>query len=57
MCIRDSTTAPSIPTSLTSSNITQTSATISWSASTDNVGVTGYKIFNNGTQVLSLIHI
>ena len=45
------TTAPSIPTSLTSSNITQTSATISWSASTDNIGVTGYKIFNNGTQV------
>ena len=45
------TTVPSTPTSLASSNITSTSATISWTASTDNIGVTGYKIFNNGTQV------
>ena len=45
------TTAPSIPSGLTSSSITQTSATVSWTASTDNVGVTGYKIFRNGTQV------
>ena len=45
------TTAPSIPASLASSNITSTSATVSWAASTDNVGVTGYKIFKNGTQV------
>ena len=45
------TTAPSTPASLASSNITSTSATISWTASTDNIGVTGYKIFNNGTQV------
>lgn len=44
-------TAPSIPTSVTSSNITQTSATVSWAASTDNVAVTGYKIFRNGTQI------
>lgn len=45
------TTAPSIPASLASSNVTSTSATVSWAASTDNVGVTGYKIFKNGTQV------
>ncbi|MBV2223361.1 MAG: endonuclease [Cloacibacterium sp.] len=45
------TTAPSVPSGLTSSSITQTSATVSWAASTDNVGVTGYKIFRNGTQV------
>ncbi|MPL64020.1 hypothetical protein SDC9_09668 [bioreactor metagenome] len=45
------TTAPSVPSGLTSSSITQTSATVSWTASTDNVGVTGYKIFRNGTQV------
>jgi endonuclease I/chitodextrinase len=45
------TIAPSVPSSLTSSNITQTSATISWDASTDNVNVSGYKIFSNGTQI------
>jgi len=43
------TQAPTAPTSLTLSNITQTSATLSWSASTDNVGVTGYKVYKNGT--------
>ena len=45
------TTAPSTPSGLTSSNITQTSATVSWTASTDNIAVTGYKILRNGTQV------
>lgn len=45
------TTAPTIPTNLTASSITTTSATVSWTASTDNVGVTAYKIFRNGTQV------
>ncbi|MGE0088836.1 MAG: GEVED domain-containing protein [Bacteroidales bacterium] len=43
------TQAPTAPTSLVSSNITSTSATISWTASTDNVGVTGYEIYKNGT--------
>jgi chitodextrinase len=42
------TTAPSTPTGVTSSNITGTTATLSWSASTDNVGVTGYKVYRDG---------
>ena len=42
---------PSIPTNLTSSNITQTGATIQWTASTDNVAVAGYKIYRNNTQI------
>jgi hypothetical protein len=41
-------TPPSIPTGLTSSNVTQTSATLNWTASTDNVGVTGYSILSGG---------
>lgn len=45
------TIAPTAPTNLTSSNVTAASATISWTASTDNVGVTGYDIFRNGTKV------
>ena len=45
------TSAPSTPTGLAASAVGQTSATLSWSASTDNVGVAGYRIFRNGSQV------
>jgi chitodextrinase len=44
------TQAPTIPTGLVSSNITQTSFTLSWTASTDNMGVTGYIVYKNGVQ-------
>jgi bacillolysin len=36
---------PSVPGNLTASNITQTSADLSWTASTDNTGVTGYNVY------------
>src|SRR5258706_5645269 len=45
------TTPPSVPTGLSASGISSSGATVSWSASTDNVGVTGYKVFRNGVQV------
>ncbi|WP_198519804.1 GEVED domain-containing protein [Polaribacter sp. ALD11] len=45
------TIAPTAPTNVSASAITQTTATLSWTASTDNVGVTGYEIFSNGTSV------
>jgi len=45
------TTPPSTPTGLAASGVTQTSASLSWNASTDNVGVTGYRLFQNGVQV------
>jgi len=44
------TLAPSQPTGLTGT-ASGTSANLSWSASTDNVGVTGYIVTRNGTQV------
>jgi hypothetical protein len=44
-------TPPSAPTNLTASNITQTSATLSWTASTDNVGVDFYEVFENGDDL------
>jgi chitodextrinase len=44
------TQAPTVPTNLSSSSITQTSFTLSWTASTDNVGVTGYEVFANGAS-------
>lgn len=45
------TTAPTAPSNLTASNVTSTGATLSWGASTDNVGVTGYKVYNGSTLV------
>lgn len=43
--------APTAPTSVTVSNIATTSATVTWTAATDNVGVSGYQIFNGSTQI------
>lgn len=43
------TTAPSTPTSLTASGTTQTTTTLKWTASTDNVGVTGYDIYSGAS--------
>ena len=43
------TQAPTIPTNLTASAITATSVSLNWTASTDNVGVTGYAIYMNNT--------
>ncbi|GEK17385.1 hypothetical protein CPE01_11180 [Cellulomonas persica] len=45
------TQAPSVPTGLTAGTVTETSVALSWTASTDNVGVTGYDIYRNGTKV------
>jgi chitodextrinase len=42
------TVAPSAPTSLAASGTTQTATSLSWTASTDNVGVTGYDVYQNG---------
>jgi chitodextrinase len=44
-------TAPSIPTDLLASNVKPTSVKISWTASTDNVGVMGYYVYVNGEYV------
>ncbi|MGW4057453.1 discoidin domain-containing protein [Amycolatopsis sp. NPDC004747] len=45
------TQAPSIPAGLAAGTATATSVPLSWSAATDNVGVTGYDILRNGTVV------
>jgi GH18 family chitinase len=45
------TTAPSAPSNLAAGSVTSSSVALSWTASTDNVGVTGYKIFNGGNQI------
>ncbi|MBA6156765.1 fibronectin type III domain-containing protein [Tenacibaculum sp. S7007] len=45
------TQAPTTPTSLVASSITQTTLTLNWSASTDNVGVTGYDVYQGATKL------
>ncbi|WP_128895307.1 glycosyl hydrolase [Longirhabdus pacifica] len=43
----DDNEAPTAPTNLRSSNITTSSVTLLWDASTDNVGVAGYEIYRD----------
>src|SRR5687767_9568557 len=44
---------PTAPTNLDASNITTTSIVLSWTASTDNIGVTGYDVYQNGIKINS----
>ncbi|MBL0201493.1 MAG: PQQ-dependent sugar dehydrogenase [Chitinophagaceae bacterium] len=45
------TEAPTAPANLAASAITQTSFTLSWTVATDNVGVTGYDVYQNGIKI------
>jgi len=45
------TTPPTTPTGLTAAAAGSTGANLSWSTSTDNVGVTGYIVRRNGVQI------
>ena len=42
------TTKPSVPTNLAASVQPGSSVVLTWNASTDNVGVTGYEVYRNG---------
>lgn len=43
------TQAPSAPSNISAAEVTTNSASIAWSASSDNVGVTGYDLYVNGS--------
>ncbi len=45
------TQAPTVPTGLQATSVTSSSVGLSWNASTDNVGVTGYTVYRNGTAI------
>lgn len=53
LAARPDRTAPTTPTNLQVSNITETSAKLSWSASSDNVGVKTYDIYKNSIYLAS----
>ena len=48
------TSVPSVPSNLQASSVTQTGVNLSWTASTDNVGVTSYDIYRNGVKIDSV---
>jgi chitodextrinase len=45
------TEAPSVPTNLSVAGVTGTTVTLSWTGSTDPLGITGYTIYRNGWKV------
>jgi chitodextrinase len=47
------TTPPSAPSSLTATAISTSQINLSWATSTDNVGVTGYDVYRNGSKILT----
>ncbi|TVX92928.1 lytic polysaccharide monooxygenase [Paenibacillus agilis] len=48
------TVAPTAPASLSATGTTTTSVSLAWNAASDNVGVTGYQIFNGSTLIGSV---
>ena len=42
---------PTVPTNLAAGTATQTSVTLTWTASTSSAGVAGYNVFRNGSKV------
>ncbi len=48
------TTPPSAPANLSVTGTTSSSVSLSWGASTDNVGVTGYQVFRGSTLVTTV---
>ena len=47
----EDTQKPTAPANVRASDVTDTTATISWNASTDNVGVQGYKVLNGNEEL------
>ncbi|CAL2102002.1 conserved protein of unknown function precursor containing a type A C-terminal secretion signal. Putative S8 family peptidase [Tenacibaculum sp. 190130A14a] len=48
------TQAPTAPTSLKATNIEKTNLTLNWTASTDNVAVTGYDVYRGTTKLTTV---
>jgi len=45
------TQAPTTPTNLVATTVSSTQINLTWTASTDNMGVVGYKVYRGGSQV------
>ncbi len=51
---RADTSKPSVPGGLSASAVTGRLISLSWTASTDNVGVTGYNVYRGGVQIAAV---
>ncbi|MBI5641100.1 MAG: SUMF1/EgtB/PvdO family nonheme iron enzyme [Nitrospirae bacterium] len=51
------TTLPSVPTGLSATSLSEHQITLSWGASTDNVSVTGYRVYNSGSLIQTVTGI
>jgi chitodextrinase len=49
--LEDDTTPPTVPAGLIATAVSSAQISLSWAASTDNVGVTGYRIYRDGNQI------
>jgi len=49
--VQGDTTPPTAPTGLTATAISSSQINLAWTASTDNVGVTGYNVFRGGVKI------
>jgi len=50
-CLTTDTTAPTAPTGLSASSVTAIAVTLTWTASRDDVGVSGYDVYRGSTRV------
>src|SRR3989449_1738626 len=48
------TTPPSVPTNLSASAVSSSQIDLTWTASTDNVGVAGYQVFRGGVTIATV---
>ena len=51
------TTAPTMPNGLTASAVSDTKINLGWAPSTDNVGVSGYRVIRNGSLLITLASV
>ena len=49
--VQADTTAPTVPSGLTATAVSSSQINLSWTASTDNVGVTGYNVYRAGVKI------
>jgi len=49
------TTAPTVPAGLTAVAVSSAQINLNWTAASDNVGVTGYRVYRNDTQVAVVV--
>jgi chitodextrinase len=49
--VSNDTSSPTVPTNLSAAAASSSQVNLSWSAATDNVGVTGYRVTRNGTMI------